>query len=567
VFPSRIQGGSNWPLAQSIPQEGLLNGVTAEYERLAQRPPTAAESAVVRHLAHGCSVWATGIRPEALAHLALSLTGGAQQGVLFVSPAEDLLDHRQLRLSRRGSCLPLREAARSPSGDRATTAWATPDLLEPVLLARAFGSQGPAVIFVEEAETATPQSHAFRPSFAELKDILARFPDALLVCSSSSSSEGLRKSVGKVLGKKCFDKANVAPRGKSAALVAESTLSESSRLSLRIERDETASSCDLISPLPRPALVLCSTPAQADQVFLELEAEQVPVHRYHSALSASERARQLVHFALPGRRAVMVAVSAFGPEAGFAGGAGSSVPETFGRGYAREDLRTVVHLCAPCSLAQYASELALLAPATKDDSGDTTDDDAQNVALMQFSPAHLALNLALLSRKRPAPETLEAVVDVLRSNSGSTWIEDKEFDGTCGSRRDLEVCLKFLADAGAVERQAAQVRTVVGADELRSLTDELSDAFLALADGDEARLIQVEEYAVGNKCRAKSLAALLGRPEPEETCGKCDVCAPVSDDETRNDPVIQTRPAKRRAPARRRTGTDDSVQEHDEEFG
>src|SRR5690606_9402140 len=101
--------------------------------------------------------------------------------------------------------------------------------------------------------------------------------------------------------------------------------------------------------------------AEADAVYGALATEQLPVHRFHAGLSQAERASELLQFSLPGRRALMVAASGFFSNSGLFGESQGDVPENFGPGYTRRDIRSLVHLSAPASVEQYAMELRLLA--------------------------------------------------------------------------------------------------------------------------------------------------------------------------------------------------------------
>lgn len=479
-----------------------------------------------------------------MAHIALGCAVGAGKKVLFVSPSRDLLEHRQLRLAPRSTCFFISEAMKRTPGVSGFTVWASPDTLDPARLARVFGAEGPDFIFVEEVASASSQSGTYRPSWSRLNELLKRWKDVPLICAAQGATPSLRKSVGAALGTKSFDRSKLPQRAKKGlrtVLLSESFTktapegADALGTRLLVKQDENLNAAEIIAPLPRPALVLCSTPAQADQVFAELEEKQVPVHRFHSALSASERARELVHFALPGRRAVMVAVSGFGPNCGFAGTKSNELPDAFGRGYAREDLRSVIHLCAPCSLAQYAQELTLLSPVTA--LGDGGRSPRQNVAVMLFSAQHLMLNLALLERLRPAPETLGMLVNQFMGQSSDSWLEEIRLaDSIGGSVRDTNNALLFLEDAGAIERSAGRARVLMAGAELKALTESLGQALLELSAGDERRLQEVEDYAVSTECRTATLTKLLGRQTDETNCGACDVCLPNAEaDSTEGD--------------------------------
>ncbi len=586
LFPSYGSGGSNAPLTQPAENPARPSLIDDEFSRLAQRSPTATEHELLSMVAarlspdiegsapHGkgpLSIWADGLLSEALTFLAT--TAGACGGrVLLVSPYRDLLSQRQLRLSRRAPFFPLRDGAKSAAGRRAETAWATPDELDPAVLARVFGASGPQFIFVEEAQTATPSAHTFRPSFERLRAVLHRYPQASLICSSSLSTTEIRSDVAKRLAR---------PELATGAPLIESALFSEATTELRVLREEDlfestggASRNErlaaTIAELPRPALVLCATVSQADEVYSTLFDAQLPVHRYHSGLPESERAKHLVQFALPGRRAVMVATSGFLPSSGFSGEPMGDVPDHFGPGYCRRDIRSLVHLAAPASLEQFSLELRMLdagprpnshlapsqvsqlndaqslhelpgqAPNSLDqEDGPENEESSESsialgssgrstVALLVYHPAQLVLLEALLQRKRPPSEALIELVEALIAR-GTQWISESELSAFgLQSRKLLKSCALFLVDAGLIEMRDGDLRTILSAMELRSRANELGAALDRLREGDVQRLREVASYAEAETCRTIVLSMLLGRIDHEDRpspCGQCDVCA------------------------------------------
>jgi hypothetical protein len=447
----------------------------------------------------------------------------------------------------------LRETKREPTATQAMTVWATPDRLDTAHLSRVFGSEGPDVIILEEAQTITATSYAFRPSMLGIKEILVRFPKALFVAAAPARGAELRPLLGKALGIKAF----TAKKSPSLAIIVEQTWLGSDGPILRVERDPEAALDAVIGPLPRPALVLCGTPAEADEVYAELESAQVPVHRVHSGLPAAERARELVHFALPGRRAVMVAVSSFGPSSGLSGAEAAGVPEGFGHGYSRQDLRTIVHLCAPCSLDQYVKELSMLSFAPRrrvveavesfEDGGEEELDETspsfsettskgsspsdvpRSFALMLFDPEHLADNLALLEKKRPTRELLKSIATVLLGSAPGALVPRTRIEQeTSSSAHRVASVLAFLADLKVVELTSGDVRVLLGAADFKKAVLELEESFDRLCAGDVGRLQEVENYAVAPGCRVRALATLLGQSHDHD-CGACDSCSPLAE--------------------------------------
>lgn len=481
----------------------------AEFERLAQRPPTAVEGEVARKLTDGCSVWAAGLRPEAPCHLALALSLSEGWRVLFVSPSEELLLHRHLRLGTRGPCQLLKKVTTRASGGILTLA--TPDGIDPLKLARAFGPDGPDLVIIDDAHVSSESSYAYRPSQRALRGLLAAFSKARVLACAPARGRAQMKQIGKLLGLAPFTQKSASP----GPYVEEALFPE--QFALRVEKEEALALEQVTGPLPRPALVLCSTPAQADAVYAQLADEQVPVHRYHAGLPDADRARELLHFTLPGRRAVMVAVSGFGPASGFAGEPLRGLSEGFGLGYGREDLRSIVHLCAPCSLDQYVQELALLSRAPAEPA----------VALLVYGGAHLALNLALLERKRPSREVLEALVRVMVRKPVGAEIPISELVlAAGGSQKSVQSVLPFLADTESVTHERGFVKVRGTLEELKLATAALGKAFDTLREQDRTRAEEVAALTEGAGCRVANLAALLGRTATEGACGLCDVCDP-----------------------------------------
>ncbi len=516
--PGSLEDGS---VSDLVPE---ARGFVAEFDRLAQRLPTAAESEAAQKLSGGCSVWAAGLRPEAACHLALSLCQANGWSVLFLSPERDLLEHRQLRLRTRSPCQMLEKVTVRGEGGQAY--FATPDRLDPAKLARAFGAAGPDLVVLENAHVTSETCYAYRPSQKALKTLLAAFKTSRILASAPARGQAQMAEIGKLLGLSAFTQ----KRLREQAYVEETLLPPD--FALRIEAEESSVLAQIVGPLPRPALVFCSTPAQADTVYARLVAEQVPVHRYHAGLPESERARELLHFTLPGRRAVMVAVSGFGPASGFAGEPTKGLSEGFGPGYAREDLRAIVHLCAPCSVDQYVQELSLLSRKPGESA----------VALMVYDPAHLALNLALLERKRPTKELLDAVVAVLlRHPVGAEIALSELIEAAGGSQKSVEAVLRFLADTQVVSLSRDTVRTTASMTELTSAFTDLGLAFESLHRLDPSRAQEVAALSESDGCRAITLARLLGRQGlggqglgrrgpgskiDSAACGMCDVCDP-----------------------------------------
>ncbi len=506
-----------------------------EMAQLSQREASHAERKVAERALSGCSVWADGMPGESLAHVALALAAGCGRSVLFVSPSESTWEDRRLRLGPRGPWRALDGRARTQTVIQRSVVSITPDALGSPVVTRALGPRGPDVVIVEEAQATCPQSGSFRPSLRQVASWARRFPHAVVIGAAPASSQRLRLDVSTLLGR--------ADLATEEARVQGPLLDDPRAIRLEVGEPDEGSLAERIAKLARPAVVFCATPAQADEMFARLDAHKVPAHRYHSALPAAERARELLHFALPGRRAVLVAVSAFGPSSGFEGSSKTGVAEEFGRDYFRRDIRSIVHLCAPSSLAQYTKELSLLCTDPQavcpDESAENLDVDGADhgpaTALLFFTGAHLQLNLALLQRKRPTREAVESILALLLASEegANTWNSSALHRALGGSPRELDDCLRFLRDAGVLLGDDALLLSPGRAAESGA---EVARALEVLRAGDEARLNEVAQYAEAPSCRLLTLRSLLQlgqapwqQRDDQQGCGTCDLCAPGSD--------------------------------------
>lgn len=523
----------------------LESKVPAEFERLANRPWSAVESEVVRAIATGESAWVEGLRPEAFVHLGIAWAEGAGQRVLFITPDAELLVQRQHRLGTRANTTLLAERGptRLPKGP-GTFLCSAEALLGDALI-KSFASAPPDVIFVEQAHAASNDAHEARPSFIRIAQLREKFGARLVAGATLSTAHVRTDALDALVG------ARLRPQVR--VLREELTLT-----SVRVVESSTERSlADWIAPLPRPALVLCSTPAQADATYAELKREQLPCHRYHAGLSARERATELLQFALPGRRAVLVATSSFGPTSGFAGESDGRFPEDFGRGYTRSDLRSIVHLGLPSSLEQYGIELGLLRrevstelsrdffpdePREPESETGAPSQSQLSHALLLYGSDQRLLVKSLLERKRPCPETLDVVVESLKGQARGGFISEKALvDAVGGAERPVRLVLAFLKDASAIEIGMDGGRPAyraVSLDLLEAVAQGLRQRFRAFETGDQERLDRLFSFLETEGCRVQAFHGAFGElpafgelhasGEEAAACGLCDHCDPAA---------------------------------------
>lgn len=476
-----------------VPQADL----SVEFERFAHRRAFPAEAELLAQLEHGKGVWAEGLPPESLVAVAATLASDSAR-VLFVGTDDAQTSLRCSRLAPRIATWRVRpQVGRPTAGGLPKLVLCSHEHLSDESLLRLFDGASPDFVFIEDAHMVTPQAQDYRPRLKHLASCMRRWVDSSLVLGVPRGHRPLRETIESQLG-----------RTHTQAVHQPANL----MLEVALDRGDLPL-VELVERLPRPALLFCATPTQADETYARLTASQIPSHRFHAGLSPAERASELVRFTLPGRRAVMVATSGLGPAEPRRF---SSLPEQFGCGYGRSDIRSIVHLCAPASLCQYTQELALLTSAA----------DTPSCSVLTYGPQHLALQAALLARKRPGREALGSLVEaLLRQPKGKRMALDDHCANILARRSAVEASLDYLVDFGAVERQGREFWSKVGRDELEAIARQLEEDFDALHAGDESRLAALREFAESTACRAQALHQWLGEPAGTE-CGVCEACRP-----------------------------------------
>jgi superfamily II DNA helicase RecQ len=550
-----------------------------EFARLAQRELGKDEVKLARTCVQGGDVWAQGFDPEAIPTLSLALTSLTNRPLIILSSEAELLRARQIRFGARANCWLMDHEGSTASRRAATDAlaafaggtrteggvvWCTLEALRDAEVQQAITASCPLALLVEGAHAVSPRAHELRPSLALVPRVRGACEGASLVGFTRAASADVREDAAARLGLGPSSLAVVhAPLASSRVRLSVNGLSgngsESTARDQSTARDKQKTElAALVQRLPRPTAVFCATPHEADEVFSLLTAEQVPVHRYHGAMPTSDRATEMLHFTLPGRRAVMVAVSAFQPGSGLAGvDAGpAATPEGLGLGFGRQKLRSLVHFCAPASLEQYAQELALLC-----------DGEESAEAVLFLSPQSLHQTAATVGKVRVTSLEIEAVARALGAafSSSSTDSSSKRGSSTRGplslqalerqagvGRKATLRVVRIFADAGLVRLEAA-APTVAATDSAGASAEvlvhlnvtpadlmqaaSLLDSDLAeLRARDTERLDALVAYAGAQCCRHVTLQRRFAEAASGESaseavdvpkgCGTCDRCRP-----------------------------------------
>jgi len=370
---------------------------------------------------------------------------------------------------------------------------------------QALAKSGVALLVVEEAHCASLASHEWRPSYSELAETRRAFGVPPVMAITRVATSVVRRDIRERLG---LD----APVTIQSAPVRENV-----RLVTKLARGEgrQASLVRLVERLTLPGLVLCATPHDVDSVYSALRAAGIAAHRHHNGMTASDRAAELLHFSLPGQRAVLVAVSAFAPGSGVPGiGDQADASTAFGRGPSKRDLRFVVHYQSPASIEQYLREIQRAGA-----------DGLPATCVLLHESSHRSLHEVMLAQQRFRATHLAELARALEAPAleGRTVSVEALALGTGQSRRTTDRLTALLADAGVVSRAGSSLRVLCTATELDEACRRLGAQLYALREQDARRLASMSAFAEASECKLSCLNQYLGEGASAE-CGRCSAC-------------------------------------------
>jgi ATP-dependent DNA helicase RecQ len=428
-----------------------------------------------------------------------------RQRALLVVPSE-LVAEREARLRARVSIVRL-EALLRPVERPSAFAWAAargplvvlsdPETLVGADVQAILSRVRPDFVVLEQAQRASAHAADYDPIFTSLARVFDRLGPVQRVLILGPATARARDQAAAKFGLRdpVLIAATACPAGVTLEVV-------------RTERGDAALA-DRIASLPRPGVVFCATAQDADLAYAELRARRVPVHRYHAAMSAGERGAELIQFTLPGRRAVLVATSAFSPAQP---GCADAATRGFGLGFEERELKFVAHWQPPASLEQYVREVGLAARANT------------RTCVLAYDPIARRVAEAELRAVHPSAQVVQACALALAEQgaAGYTTLERLALSVRLG-RRSAELAVAVLARAGLVKYGSGWVRMrLVGSAFVEGVAGLVRILDERHADN-ARRLDAVAQYATVSGC----LATFLGRYfelEPTVPCGRCSGC-------------------------------------------
>jgi superfamily II DNA helicase RecQ len=293
---------------------------------------------------------------------------------------------------------------------------------------------------------------------------------------------------------------------------------------------------ETIRGLPRPLLVLGSTPREVDSIHDALRTMGLPAYRYHEELRTGARAAEQLQFSMPGDRAVLVATSAFAVGAARDEDA-EGVPLRYGLRTKKRDIRALVRCKPPQSVEQLVDELSLLGR-----------DGARADAIVFADPTDRAALEAEVEASRPSGEQLLMLGRALEAafDQSPTVTTEALALAARSSLRAVQTLGGLLHGMGLVKRRDGWLIRTAQSHVLHRELRSLAERYATVRALDARRLAAVAELASHRGCATWKLRALLGDAEAT-ACGTCPSCQGVLDTphESMGAAPVRRNPARR----------------------
>jgi len=531
------------PVTPTLPRRPFLHERWRDVEGAAAKLSLTLDTTtrrIAKSVLENGATLSTALRTESHVLAGLAAATLLPQTALLVSPdASWLADHRD-KLERaaatsvllndaKGDAQPTGVLERIASG-AVKFVLTTPKWLgrDPVL--RALGKAGLGIVIVAEAHRASTFCHTFSPAHARLVGYLERLGRPPVFALAPGASSAVRHDV--IAGllpnpPDTIDGPAVRPNLTLTFLPGRGEVRQRALI-------------EAVRRLPRPMLLLCSTPRDVEAVHGALRSMGLPVHRYHEEMRAGARAGEQLQFSMPGERAILVATSAFALSASSQEEDPEGVPLRYGRRVTKTDIRSLVRFGPQSSLEQLVDELSLVAR-----------DGQPGEAVVFCDPSDRPLLEAELESARPTGEQLllfGRALDAAHADGAPVTTESLALDARI-SRRGVEMLASLLDGMGLVSHQNGWLRRLAPEHVLLRELRALAERFATVRALDARRLADVGDLSAHHGCKARELRRLLGEADATG-CGACRSCTGSAESD-----VTQASWGNRQAPARRFTVT------------
>ena len=347
------------------------------------------------------------------------------------------------------------------------------------------------LVVVDEVHCVSMWGHDFRPDYLFIRQALDALDSPALLGMTATATPAIEREIAAALGREPeIVRTSVArPNLRYDVVRAESEEERLRALIARLRALDGAS-----------AIVYARSRRSCETLARTLRQHGVDAAHYHAGLDSAARSQAQEDF-IDGRVRTVVATTAFG------------------MGIDKPDIRLVVLYNYPDSIESYVQ---MVGRAGRDGRPSET---------VLLAGAGDARSLEKFARGDvPSIVDLRAVYRALRDLAvdGVAAVRPSELDAVSGRDRDTRVLVGMLEQAGLVRRGFDRGRTMEielvpaqadAAEQLGDLLDRYERESIA-----RARLLV--DFAEATRCRHGAVAEHFGETHPD-TCGMCDVCAPV----------------------------------------
>ncbi len=345
----------------------------------------------------------------------------------------------------------------------------------------------PGLVAIDEAHCISHWGHDFRPDYRRLSERLEDLRPAPFLALTATATPRVQDDIVAELGMPSAHRFIHGFRRQNLAIEV-----------LRITPSRRPDAIELLlrDPDHRPALVYCSTRADADQLaeaWRAIGPEDSSAATYHAGLDAEERERVQQAFLGDAIDVVFATVA-------------------FGMGVDKPNVRTVVHHGLPGTLEGYYQEI-----------GRAGRDGEDARAVLLYSPIDRRMHEFFFERDYPEPKLLRRWLRAVPAEGieRDTLLEKVPED----DRGEAANCLDKLRVHGALRFDGRRYTPLVETPGDRREAPAWSRSY---EDQRRHRAQQIDTmvaFARGSGCRMLEVVRHFGdREDGGEPCGRCDWC-------------------------------------------
>jgi RecQ family ATP-dependent DNA helicase len=365
--------------------------------------------------------------------------------------------------------------------------YAAPERLRQSRFVELLTDVGIGLVVVDEVHCVSMWGHDFRPDYLFIRRGLEALGSPTVLGMTATATPETAMDIGQALGR-TLDVVHTSVMRPNLRYDVEEVGNAEDRIAILVER--------LRALRGGSAIVYARSRRSTEELSRVLRGHGFRAEHYHAGLEPGERTRVQDDF-LSGAAQAVVATTAFG------------------MGIDKPDVRLICLVNYPDSLEGYVQMV-----------GRAGRDGQPSETLLLASPSDATALRRFAASDVPAAPELRSIYRGLLEADG---LVDPAALGERVPDRDARVLVGMLEQAGLVRRgfdEGRHMRVDLSAapDDARERVEALLDRARLVAESRADRVIAFAETRV---CRHQQVARHFGE-ELSETCGACDVCAPLT---------------------------------------